>query len=64
MNSKCYVYSEHMVYSEPCQTTEMELFANIVNDLTIFTKSSILDFWQGSEYATVTTAALEPLRKF
>ena len=32
-------------YSEPCQTSKMERFAEIVNGC------SILDVWQGSEYA-------------
>ena len=39
--------------SEPCQTPKMELFAKIVDGwhpLNIFTKSSILDVWQFSEY--------------
>ena len=38
-------------YSEPCQSSKMELFAKIVNGLTVnyFAKSSILDVWQGSE---------------
>ena len=39
-------------YSEPCQTSKIELFAKIVNEwklLTIFKKSSILDVWQGSD---------------
>ena len=36
--------------------SKMELFAKIANDwesLAIFAKSSILDLWQGSEYAFV-----------
>ena len=37
-------------YSEPCQTSKMELFKKIVN---IFAKRSILDVWQGSKYASV-----------
>ena len=40
------------VYSEPCQISKMELYAQIVNGfqpLTIIEKSSILDVWQGSE---------------
>ena len=39
--------------SEPCQTSRMEGFAKIVNNwklLNIFTKHSILDDWQSSEY--------------
>ena len=44
------------VYSGPCQTSKMELFAKIVNSflpLTIFKKRFVLDGWQGSEYALV-----------
>ena len=40
-------------YSEPIQTSEIGLFAEIVNGsnpLTIFTKSPIFDVWMGSEY--------------
>ena len=40
-------------YSEPCQTSKMEVFTKIVNGfsfLTIFAKSSILDVWQDSEF--------------
>ena len=43
-------------YSEPCQTPNMECFVKIVNSyrsLTISTKCSILDVWQGSKYASV-----------
>ena len=42
------------MYSEPCQISEMELFAKIVHgfqSLFIFAKSSISDVWHGSEYA-------------
>ena len=42
-------------YSEPCQTSKMEVFTKIVNGfsfLTIFAKSSILDVWQDSEFAS------------
>ena len=35
-------------YSEPCQTSKMERFTQIVNDW----KSFILYSWQGSEYAS------------
>ena len=35
-------------YSEPSQTSEMELFVKIVNDWIIFAKGSILDVWLGS----------------
>ena len=38
-------------YSEPCQTSKVGLLAKI--DHSCFKKSSILDFWQGSEYACV-----------
>ena len=43
--------SEHSrkTYSEPSQTSKMEHFAKIVNDL-----NSIFDVWQGSEYTSVT----------
>ena len=44
------------VYSELGQTSKMEHFAKIVQDfqsLTIFTKCSFLDIWQGSVYAFV-----------
>ena len=37
------------------EASNMELFAKIVNEwklLTIFEKNSILDVWQGSEYAS------------
>ena len=64
-HSRCFVlkirYSEKCLkipgteaYSEPSQTSEMELFAEIDNSirpLTIFAKSSILNIWLGSEYA-------------
>ena len=36
-------------YSEPCQTSKMELFATIVKSfqpISIFSKNSILDIWQ------------------
>ena len=39
-------------YSEPSQTSKMELFVKIVkswNPLSIFAKSSIIDVWQCSE---------------
>ena len=42
-------------YSEPIQTSKMELFGKIVNGfspLTIFAKSYILDVWLGSENAS------------
>ena len=43
-------------YSEPRQTSKMKLCAKIVHGfrpLTIIVKSSILDVWLGSEYASV-----------
>ena len=42
-------------YLEPCETSKMAYFAKIVNSfqpLTIFTKHSILDVSQGSEYSS------------
>ena len=42
-------------YSEHSQTSKMEHFPKIVNSwkpLIIMAKSSILDVWQGSEYAS------------
>ena len=41
--------------SESCQKSKMEPFAKIVkneNPFIIFVKTSILDVWQGSEYAS------------
>ena len=38
-------------YSELTQRFKMERFAKLVKDLTIFPKRSILDLWQGYEYA-------------
>ena len=42
-------------YSKPCQTSKLELFANIINGFHIFStfhfKSFILDVCQGSKYA-------------
>ena len=41
--------------SESCQTSKMALFAKIDKSekpFTIFVKISILDVWQGSEYAS------------
>ena len=40
-------------YSEPCQVSKTELFA-----LGIFAKLSILDVWQGSEYASERTCKM------
>ena len=39
--------------SKPWQASQMKFFVKIVHDFkTIFVKSSILDVWQGSEYAS------------
>ena len=58
-------FVEHMykyipeVYSEPCQMSKKGYFAKLVNGFwemafnAIFTKSPILDVWQGSDYASV-----------
>ena len=49
------------VYSEPCQTSKMKLFADIFDawiTWTIFPKSSILDVWQGSGYFSVSVNAI------
>ena len=46
------------VYSEPSQTSKMEIFAKIVNSQkswTIFTESSILDVQLGSEYVSASS---------
>ena len=55
--SICQVSMCHLeVYSEPCQTSKIEHFVKIVNDfqpLSIFAKRSILDIWEGCEYAYV-----------
>ena len=43
------------LYSETFQTSKMERFEKIINDLdalTIFVKSSILDVWQDFEYTS------------
>ena len=43
-------------YWEPCQTSTMDGFANIVNRekaFTIVTKCSIIDIWQGTENTSV-----------
>ena len=48
-------YLDTDMYSKPCQTSKMEQFAKAVNSfqpLTIFTKRSISDVWQGSEYVS------------
>ena len=48
-------------YSESRQGSEMEFFAKKVNGshpLTLFAKSSILDVWQVSEYASETIKSI------
>ena len=48
-------------YSEHCQTSKMELFEKIIENfesLTIFEKRSILNVWQGSEYASAANICL------
>ena len=48
--------SKPVAYSEPCQPFKIECFAKIVSGqrlLTFFVKHSILDVWQGSQYASV-----------
>ena len=44
-------------YSEYFQTSKMEPFAKTVN--AVFAKISILDIWQGSEYASGCLTVLE-----
>ena len=49
-------------YSEPCQTSKMEVFAKIMNGfsfLTIFAKSCILDVWQDSEFVSEASKDLQ-----
>ena len=43
------------VYSEPCKTSDVEPFAKLVDSwksLIFFTKSSVLDVYKDSEYAS------------
>ena len=43
-------------YPEPCQTSKMDCFVKIVNDLnllTFFVRHPILDVWQGLKYISV-----------
>ena len=50
-----YVYGTQ-VYLEPNQISTMKIFVKTVSGwkpLTNFAKSSILDFWMGSKYASV-----------
>ena len=54
--SKQFTLHSAEAYSEPYQTSKIELFSKIVDSfhlLTIFSKSFILDAWQVSEYASV-----------
>ena len=56
MNSQKLLLKLLVVLLEPGETSKMELFVKIVNNiklLTIFTKSSILDIWMGSKYTSV-----------
>ena len=49
------IQSNKEACSEPCQAFAMELFAKIVDGLkllTIFTNTSILSVWHGSEYVS------------
>ena len=51
----CFPFSISETYLEPCQKSNMELFAKIANGWkpsTIFAKSSILDIWESSNYAS------------
>ena len=48
-------------YSKPCETDEMELFTKTIKSfqlLTIFAESTILDIWQDSEYASVSSTTI------
>ena len=50
-----------VAYLRHCQTSKTELSVKIINGLnssTIFAKSSILEVLQGSEYASVSLAAI------
>ena len=51
-SSKVYLKANSEGYSEPCQTSKMNVFAKIVT-ANIFPKSSILVVWQGPEFASV-----------
>ena len=44
------ILNSSQTYSEPCQTSEMKLFAE--KTLTMFAKNSILDVCQGFEHAS------------
>ena len=48
--------SDPEAYPEPCQTSKMDCFVKVVNDLNLlsfFVRHSILDVWQGSKYTPV-----------
>ena len=51
-----FVIQKHKgAYSESCQTSKIGLFVKIIDDrrlLAIFAKSSIIDVFQGFEYAS------------
>ena len=51
---EAYMRGKPETYSQPSQTSKMEVFIKIVNGFqpfTVFIKSSILDIWLGYEYA-------------
>ena len=48
--------SNIVAYPELRQTSQMELLAKVVNGfqpLTVFARNSVLDVWEGSEYASI-----------
>ena len=45
------MHSDSAVYSEPTQISNMVLLEKYSKSLSILAKNSILDVWQGSEYA-------------
>ena len=60
-NQKILCWEHLEVYTKPCQIFKKKCFAKIINGflpLSIFAKRSILDIWEGSEYApgTVSTS--------
>ena len=55
VGAKLFTNNISEAYSEPCLTSKMEIFGNYVNGfrlLVISAKDSILDVWQGSQYAS------------
>ena len=66
---ECFVFTNSgkaVAYSEPCQTSKMKPCAKIVTSsqvLTIVTKSSISDVWQGSKYASIKITGVHSLFK-